>query len=56
MTVLGPLVAADPAAHLGLLMALADDPSPWARRLALVACTRLARADDPARWWPAVAE
>ena len=56
MNVLGPLVAADPAAHLGLLTALADDPSPWARRLALVACIRLARADDPARWWPAVAE
>ena len=56
MNVLGPLVAADPAAHLGLLATLAGDPSPWARRLALVACTRLARADDPAGWWPAVAE
>jgi 3-methyladenine DNA glycosylase AlkD len=56
MNVLGPLVAADPAAHLEVLAALAGDPSPWARRLALVACTRLARTDDPARWWPAVAE
>jgi 3-methyladenine DNA glycosylase AlkD len=56
MNVLGPLVATDPAARLGPLATLAGDPSPWARRLALVACTRLARADDPARWWPAVAE
>ena len=56
MNVAGPLVTADPAGRLGLLSALAADPSPWARRLALVACTRLARADEPARWWPAVAE
>ena len=56
MNVLGPLVALDPAGRLGLLRALAADPHPWARRLALVACTRLARATDAARWWPAVAE
>ena len=55
MNVLGPLVALDPAGRLGLLQALAADPDPWARRLALVACTRLARADGAARWWPAVA-
>jgi 3-methyladenine DNA glycosylase AlkD len=56
MNVLGPLVALDPAGRVGLLRALAADPHPWARRLALVACTRLARADDAARWWPAVAD
>jgi 3-methyladenine DNA glycosylase AlkD len=56
MNVLGPLVAADPAGRLGLLRQLAGDPSPWPRRLALVACTRLARADGAARWWPEVAE
>ena len=56
MNVLGPLVALDPAGRVGLLRALAADPHPWTRRLALVACTRLARADDAARWWPAVAD
>jgi 3-methyladenine DNA glycosylase AlkD len=56
MNVVGPLVALDPAGRLGLLRSLAADPRPWARRLALVACTRLARADGAARWWPAVAE
>jgi 3-methyladenine DNA glycosylase AlkD len=53
--VLGPLVALDPAARFGLLEAMAADPHPWTRRIALVACTRLARAGDPARWWPRVA-
>ena len=56
MNVLGPLVALDPGGRLGLLEELAGDPDPWARRLALVAATRLARVDDPARWWPTVAE
>ena len=56
MNVLGPLVALDPGRRLGLLGELAGDPHPFTRRLALVAATRLARADDPARWWPAVAE
>jgi len=55
MNVLGPLVAGDPAARLGLLEAMAADPHPWTRRVALVACTRLARAGDAARWWPRVA-
>jgi 3-methyladenine DNA glycosylase AlkD len=56
MNVLGPLVALDPAARFGLLQAMAGDPWPWTRRVALVACTRLARAEDAARWWPDVAE
>ena len=56
MNVLGPLVALDPGGRLGLLGELAGDPRPWSRRLALVACTRLATADGAARWWPAVAE
>jgi 3-methyladenine DNA glycosylase AlkD len=56
MNVLGPLVALDQAARLGPLAAMAADPSPWTRRIALVACTRLARADGAARWWPRVAE
>jgi 3-methyladenine DNA glycosylase AlkD len=55
MNVLGPLVALDPGGHLQLLRELAADPHPWARRVALVACTRLARADEASRWWPAVA-
>jgi 3-methyladenine DNA glycosylase AlkD len=55
MNVLGPLVAFDPAARLGLLEAMAAGPHPWTRRLALVACTHLARAGDAARWWPRVA-
>ena len=55
MNVLGPLVALDPAGRLGLLEALVADPHPWTRRVALVACTRLARAGDAARWWPRVA-
>jgi hypothetical protein len=55
MNVLGPLVADDPAGRFGLLEAMAADPHPWTRRLALVACTRLARAGDAARWWPRVA-
>jgi 3-methyladenine DNA glycosylase AlkD len=55
MNVLGPLVALDPAARLGLLEAMAADPHPWTRRVALVACTRLARAEHAARWWPRVA-
>jgi 3-methyladenine DNA glycosylase AlkD len=56
MNVLGPLVALDPGRRFGLLAALAGDPHPWARRVALVACTRLARADDAAALWPRVAE
>jgi 3-methyladenine DNA glycosylase AlkD len=55
MNVLGPLVALDPGGRLGLLEAMAGDPHPWTRRIALVACTRLARAGDAARWWPRVA-
>jgi 3-methyladenine DNA glycosylase AlkD len=55
MNVLGPLVALDPAARLRLLEAMAADLHPWTRRVALVACTRLARAGDAARWWPRVA-
>ncbi len=55
MNVLGPLVALDPGGRLGLLRGLAGDPHPWARRVALVACTRLARADGAAAWWPGVA-
>jgi trehalose 6-phosphate phosphatase len=47
MNVLGPLVAVDPAGRFGLLEAMAADPHPWTRRLALVACTRLARAATP---------
>jgi 3-methyladenine DNA glycosylase AlkD len=56
MNVLGPLVALDPDRRFGLLEALAGDRHPWARRVALVACTRLARADGAARLWPRVAE
>jgi 3-methyladenine DNA glycosylase AlkD len=55
MNVLGPLVALDPGARLRLVEAMAADPHPWTRRLALVACTRLARAADAGRWWPRVA-
>jgi 3-methyladenine DNA glycosylase AlkD len=55
MNVVGPLVALDPAGRFGLLEALAGDPHPWARRLALVACTRLARAEGAAALWPRVA-
>jgi hypothetical protein len=44
-----------PAGRFGLLGSMAADPHPWTRRLALVACTRLARAGDAARWWPRVA-
>ena len=56
MNVLGPLVALDPAARFPLLRSMAGDRHPWTRRIALVACTRLARADDPAALWPGVAE
>jgi 3-methyladenine DNA glycosylase AlkD len=55
MNVLGPLVALDPDRRFPLLEALAHDPDPWARRLALVACTRLARAEGAAGRWPRVA-
>jgi 3-methyladenine DNA glycosylase AlkD len=55
MNLLGPLVALDPAGRLGLLEAMAADPDPWTRRVALVACTRLARAEGAAGWWPRVA-
>jgi 3-methyladenine DNA glycosylase AlkD len=56
MNVLGPLVALDPDRRFGLLPALAADPHPWTRRVVLVACTRLARADRAAKLWPRVAE
>jgi len=56
MNVLGPLVALDPDRRFGLLQAMAGDPHPWTRRLALVACTRLARTGDAAALWPRVAE
>ena len=56
MNVLGPLVALDPARRFELLAAMAGDPHPWTRRLALVACTRLARTGGAAQWWPRVAE
>jgi 3-methyladenine DNA glycosylase AlkD len=55
MNVLGPLVALDPGRRFGLLEAMAGDPDPWARRVALVACTRLARVHGAARLWPRVA-
>jgi 3-methyladenine DNA glycosylase AlkD len=56
MNVLGPLVALDPDRRFRLLQAMAADPHPWTRRIALVACTRLARAGDAAELWPGVAE
>jgi 3-methyladenine DNA glycosylase AlkD len=56
MNVLGPLVALDPGTRFGLLRAMAGDRHPWTRRVALVACTRLARADGAAALWPQVAE
>jgi 3-methyladenine DNA glycosylase AlkD len=56
MNVLGPLVALDPDRRFGLLAAMAADPHPWTRRVALVACTRLARAEPAAALWPRVAE
>ena len=55
MNVLGPLVALDPGRRFGLLEAMAGDPDPWARRVALVACTRLARVEGAAGLWPRVA-
>src|SRR4029453_6675923 len=57
MNVLGPLGADARAAagRSGRGEALAAAPAPGTRRLALVACTRLARAGDAARWWPRVA-
>jgi 3-methyladenine DNA glycosylase AlkD len=55
MNVLGPLVALDPDRHVPLLQAMAADPHPWTRRVALVACTRLARTDQAAALWPRVA-
>jgi 3-methyladenine DNA glycosylase AlkD len=56
MNVLGPLVALDPDRRFGLLEAMAGDPHPWTRRLALVACARLARSGRAAELWPRVAE
>jgi len=56
MNVLGPLVALDPDRRFGLLQAMAGDPHPWTRRLALVACTRLTRTGGAAALWPRVAE
>jgi 3-methyladenine DNA glycosylase AlkD len=55
MNVLGPLVALDPGRRFGLLEAMAADPRSFTRRLALVACTRLARTDGAAALWPRVA-
>ena len=55
MNVLGPLVALDVDQRFGLLEAMAGDPHPWTRRVALVACTRLARVDGAAGLWPRVA-
>src|SRR5215217_2905645 len=55
MNVLGPLVALDPGRRFGLLEAMAGDSHPFTRRLALVACTRLARADGAAALWQRVA-
>jgi 3-methyladenine DNA glycosylase AlkD len=55
MNVLGPLVALDPDRRFALLEAMAGDPQPWARRVALVACTRLARIQGAAALWPRVA-
>ena len=56
MNVLGPLVALDPDRRFRLLQAMAADPHPWTRRIALVACTRLARAGHAAELWPGVAD
>jgi 3-methyladenine DNA glycosylase AlkD len=55
MNVLGPLVALDPGRRFAELEAMAGDAGPWARRLALVACTRLARAEAAVGLWPRVA-
>ena len=55
MNVLGPLVALDPGGRFAELEAMAGDASPWARRLALVGCTRLARAEAAVGLWPRVA-
>jgi 3-methyladenine DNA glycosylase AlkD len=56
MNVLGPMVALDPWARFGELERMAGDPVPWTRRVALVACTRLARIPDAAGLWPGVAD
>jgi 3-methyladenine DNA glycosylase AlkD len=55
MNVLGPLVALDPGRRFELLEAMAGDPRPFTRRVALVACTRLARTEGAAGLWPRVA-
>jgi 3-methyladenine DNA glycosylase AlkD len=55
MNVLGALVALDPGPRFGLLETMAADPHPWTRRVALVACTRLARTGGAAALWPRVA-
>jgi 3-methyladenine DNA glycosylase AlkD len=55
MNVLGPLVALDPTGRFAELEAMAADRRPWTRRVALVACTRLARADHAGELWPRVA-
>ena len=52
--VVGPWVAADPAARLGTLERLAGRRNPWLRRLALVGCVYLGRRPDAAAWWPRV--
>jgi hypothetical protein len=48
-------VREEPGRRFGLLEAMAVDPHPFTRRLALVACTRLARTDGAAGLWPRVA-
>jgi 3-methyladenine DNA glycosylase AlkD len=55
MNVVGPLVALDPGGRFGELEAMAGDPHPWTRRVALVACTRLARTGAAGDLWPRVA-
>ena len=49
MAVVGPWVGDDPVARFRVLEDLAADDRPWARRLALVGCARLARIDGARR-------
>jgi 3-methyladenine DNA glycosylase AlkD len=53
---LGPWVADDPAGRFPGLEALAGNPSPWCRRLALVGCVALMRQEGAEAWWPRVSE
>lgn len=52
--VVGPRVAADPGARLGVLERLATRRHPWLRRLGLVGCVYVGRRPDAAEWWPRV--